>query len=112
MFIFSKNSRLMFFGALIIASYVTSPAQANSDVLENIAAVAASRNVCNFKVNEQIYEMAINTLAGGSENVSPGGRHWPDIKRNMERIKILTQTSEGRQSFCRRVGRDLSSFFD
>jgi hypothetical protein len=96
----------------LIAGISPAAAQSRSESLENLSAIAASPPICGFKVNETIVTMAVNSLFDSPADVSPGGKYWPDIQRNMRRIHALTSTEPGRQSFCNRVRTNLSAFFD
>lgn len=87
-------------------------AQSESDMLENLTAVLASEHICNFNVNREMVGISVNAMFGDPATVAPGGRHWPEIQRNMSRIESLTETNSGRQSFCRSTKSSLSAFFD
>ena len=83
-----------------------------NDAIENVAAIAASQDMCGFDANEEMVEVAIRSLIGDPRDVQEGGRYWPYMETNFKRIIQLTSTDSGRQSFCARVKRDLSAFFD
>ena len=66
--------------------------QASPDALENATAAMAATQICGFELNENIYSIAAEQFFGGVQNIAPGGAYWPDIQKNMERIKALTVT--------------------
>lgn len=96
----------------VTAALITVPAYGSEDAIENLASIVASESVCGYTVNRQMLEIATVTLIGDPESVAPGGTLWPQMQRNMSRIKNLTNTPDGRRSFCQRVRADLSAFFD
>ncbi len=105
---FSRKAIFAFFAM----SLLHSSADAGDDAIENFTAIIASKQLCGFTVNMQMVSISVNSLIGTIESVSPGGEHWSEVQRNSDRIEILTQTSEGRISFCNRVKSEMSSFFD
>ncbi|GEM_PF-6995780 len=96
----------------LAASANTASAMNQSDALENIASVMAAQEVCGFTVNQDILQIAVQSTFGSVDSVAPGGEHWPEMRTNMSRIQMLTDTESGRASFCARVRSDLSAFFD
>lgn len=107
-----KHLKAVTIAATVIVGTLASPARANSDAIENIAAIAAAQNVCGYAANSQMVEIAIRTLVGDPSQVQEGGRYWPEMQADFARIIRLTSTEAGQQSFCARVKRDLSAFFD
>lgn len=85
---------------------------ADSDAIENFSAIVASESVCGFKVNQQMLEVAVVSLFGDPSRVAPGGELYPEVERNFARIAALTDTPEGRASFCNRVKTEMSAFYD
>lgn len=106
-----ERVRIIAFIAMVGALGTPVKAQNQSDMLENLTAVLAAEQVCNFNVDQSMLEMSIYSLFGDPATVSPGGKHWPEIQRNMARIKSLTATSDGRRGFCRTTRSNLSAFF-
>lgn len=107
--------KTLFVSTLCLALVFGSTGVAKSDpndAIENVAAIAASQNVCGFNANEEMVEVAIRSLIGDPRDIKEGGRYWPNMRTNFNRIIQLTSTDSGRLSFCARVKRDLFSFFD
>lgn len=104
--------KTIFVSAAVLAAVQANPVRADSAALENIASIAAAQNVCGFVANDQMVEVAIRALVGDPSQVQEGGRYWPQMQANFERIIRLTKTEDGRRSFCGRVKHDLSAFFD
>ncbi len=101
--------------SLAVISVVAFSASASADTtdsLENVAAIAAAPAVCGYKVNNEMVGTAVNSLFSDPSELNPGGRHYPELQKNLQRIKNLTATEEGTKSFCARVSKDLSAFFD
>ncbi len=96
----------------IVISGLNVSAQSKSDMLENMTAVLASEYICGFSVNQQMVSISVSTLFGDAATVSPGGAHWPEMQRNIKRVKKLTKTDSGRRSFCASTKSNLSAFFD
>jgi hypothetical protein len=74
--------------------------------------VGAAPAVCGYSVNNAMFNMAVSSFFSSSSDIEPGGKYWSQIQENLSRIKRLTATEDGRRSFCSRVSRDLSAFFD
>lgn len=83
-----------------------------SDSLENMAAIGAAPAACGFKVNEQMVNISVSALFDNPSDLTPGGKHWPELQNNLQRIKNLTATAAGKKSFCNRISKELSAFFD
>lgn len=105
-----KNIVSIALAATVLTS--TAGAQSQSDMLENLTAVLASEYICGFNVNQEFVAVSVYSLFGDPASVSPGGKHWPEIQRNMARVEELTSTSVGRRSFCNSTRSNLSAFFD
>ncbi|MCD1627035.1 hypothetical protein K7H22_13620 [Seohaeicola saemankumensis] len=105
--------RFFFATAMVALLYgAVASAQSQSDHLENLTAVMAGEQICGFTVNQQILEIAVVSLFGDPASVSPGGKHWPEIQKNISRVQGLTATSSGRRSFCNTTKANLSAFFN
>lgn len=87
-------------------------AQSQSDKIENLTAVMAGEQICGFTVNQQVLSIAVVSLFGDPSTVSPGGKRWPEIERNIDRIEALTESTSGRRSFCNSTRSSLSAFFN
>jgi len=83
-----------------------------SDSLENFAALGAAPVACGFKVNEEMASLSAAALFSNPSDLNPGGKYWTELQSDLQRIKKLTATESGKRSFCSRVSKDLSAFFD
>jgi len=99
--------------AIIGTAALSAGAEAGtSDSLENVAAIAAAPPICGYTINEDMVNTAVRSLFADPSDLNPGGRHYAELQDNLQRIRNLTATEEGAKSFCSRVSRDLSAFFD
>lgn len=83
-----------------------------SDSLENFAALGAAPAVCGFKVNQEVASISAAALFSNTSDLNPGGKYWAELQNDLQRIKNLTATESGKKSFCSRISKDLSAFFD
>ena|SRR5688500_1888831 len=100
------------FASMVIAAFAASAVADSSDAIENVAALGAAPHVCGFKVNEAMFEVALNANFSDPSDINPGGRHYAELQRNIQRIKDLTASPDGTRSFCARVSQDMSAFLD
>ena len=102
-----KNIFFIITSMLILVS-----TSANANKVENVAALNSAERLCGYKLNKEMYALSINVLFADPSELQSGGEYSSELNDNYQRIKKLTSTEEGRESFCRRIKYDLSAFFD
>jgi hypothetical protein len=98
--------------AFFMASTSVAQTAPQANVIENVVAVMAAQSYCGQTVNQQMLEVVLASSGLRPEDLSSGGKYYSEVVRHRSRVRALVSTEEGKASFCRRVGNDLSAMFD
>ena len=102
----------IYFFVLVFTMFTNTLFADTDDAIENLVAITSAPSKCGFVLNKSMVNISVSTLFTNPSDLNRNGRHWGKVQDTMERIKKLTSTEEGRKSYCSRVSRDLSAFFD
>lgn len=79
-----KNKLILFTSVIIFSKPVFA---ATNEQIENVAAIGASQAVCGYNVNDTMFQIAVNSFFSSSSDIEQGGKYWPQIQENLNRIK-------------------------